>query len=178
MIFPASNDSQLKIKISPENGTPRKQSLQLISINLKPLKTSNPVALKSCTRLCFPGSSKMKLSSDHHLISVDIRFFQGEQGIFGVQSFGFPGALFSYSQVLLLQPLSLSLPAEFWWREWIGRSRESFRKMYRPWKRRFLLETIIFRGYVSFREGNSKSTWKEDELLFWGPACRGWTVGF
>ena len=22
-----------------------------------------------------------------------------------------------------------------------------------PWKRRFLLETIIFRGYVSFREG-------------------------
>ena len=23
-----------------------------------------------------------------------------------------------------------------------------------PWKRRFLLEMIIFRGYVSFREGN------------------------
>ena len=132
MIFPASNDSQLKIKISPENGTPRKQSLQLISINLKPPKTSNPVALKNWTFLCFPGSSKMKLSSNHHLVSVDICCFQGEQGIFGAQFFSFPGALFSYSQVLLLQPLSLSLPAAFWGREWIGRSRESFRKMYPP----------------------------------------------
>ena len=27
-------------------------------------------------------------------------------------------------------------------------------KMVAPWKRRFLLETIIFRGYVSFRECN------------------------
>ncbi len=27
-----------------------------------------------------------------------------------------------------------------------------------PWKRRLLLETIIFRGYVSFREGNHNGT--------------------
>ena len=27
-----------------------------------------------------------------------------------------------------------------------------FLRGYPPWKRRFLLETIIFRGYVSFRE--------------------------
>ena len=33
-------------------------------------------------------------------------------------------------------------------------------KMGAPWKRRFLLETIIFRGYVSFREG-SCCWWKK-----------------
>ena len=27
-----------------------------------------------------------------------------------------------------------------------------------PWKRRFLLDTIIFRGYVSFREGTLQKT--------------------
>ena len=37
-----------------------------------------------------------------------------------------------------------------------------------PWKRRFLLETIIFRGYVSFREGNFFSYKNVGAGYFWG----------
>ncbi len=34
-----------------------------------------------------------------------------------------------------------------------------------PWKSRFLLETIIFRAYVSFREGTSWNNIKEKHIL-------------
>ena len=42
----------------------------------------------------------------------------------------------------------------------------------RPWKRRFLLETISFRGYVSFREANTNEMQEKYRKV---PSCEsGW----
>ena len=40
-------------------------------------------------------------------------------------------------------------------RKWLPSLKLTYPLKIDPWKRRFLLETTIFRGYVSFREGNN-----------------------
>ena len=41
--------------------------------------------------------------------------------------------------------------------KWIPSLKLTYPLKIDPWKRRFLLGTIIFRGYVSFREGSAYS---------------------